>query len=147
MDTVSVTQRSWNMSRIRSRDTRPELIVRSFLFNNGVRYRCNVKTLPGKPDIAVSKYRLALNIHGCFWHGHADCPKFRLPKTNQYYWKKKIERNCERDEEVRRDMALLNFDYFEIWECEIKRSEFDKLSNFIGLYNSRREAFLKNISF
>ena len=118
MDTVSVQQRSWNMSRIRSRDTRPELVARSFLFNNGVRYRCNVKTLPGKPDIAVSKYRLALNIHGCFWHGHSDCPKFRLPKTNQYYWKKKIERNCERDEEVRRDMALLNFDYFEIWECD-----------------------------
>ena len=147
MDTVSVTQRSWNMSRIRSRDTRPELIVRSFLFNNGLRYRCNVKTLPGKPDIAVSKYRLALNIHGCFWHGHSGCPKFRLPKSNLNYWKRKIERNCERDEEVKRELTFLNFDYFEIWECEIKRCEFDKLDNFIVLYNSRRESFSNNIPF
>ena len=90
MDRLTKSERSANMSKIRFKDTKPEIFVRRYIFKRGIRFRKNVKDLPGKPDIAIKKYKLALNVHGCFWHGHQNCKKFRLPKTNVEFWKTKI---------------------------------------------------------
>ncbi len=128
------------MSKIPSTMTKPELKVRKRLFTAGVRYRCNVKTLAGKPDIAIKKFKLALNIHGCFWHGHENCKNFRLPKSNVDFWQKKIASNKERDQRNRQLLIEEGFSYWEIWECEIKKGNFDKVDQFIHAYQ-----LLKNI--
>ena len=94
MDKISKEHRSWNMSRIGSKDTKPERKVRSFLHTHGVRYRCSPKDVIGKPDICIKRYRLALFVHGCFWHGHSNCKHFRLPRTNRILGKK-ISRNIK----------------------------------------------------
>ena len=138
MDKISKQRRSWNMSRIGSKNTKPELIVRSYLFSRGVRYRCSPKDLIGKPDICIKRYGLLLFVHGCFWHGHSDCKHFRLPKTNSEFWKRKILRNIERDREVNAELLKRNFDVHQIWECEIRARQFAKLENFIEEYRRRR---------
>lgn len=119
MDILSAEQRSLTMSRIRSKNTKPELIVRRYLFANGFRYRVNVSTLPGKPDIVLRKYRTAIFIHGCFWHGH-DCLKGRSPKTNPRFWENKFNRNKERDVEVREKLKKLGWNTLIVWECQLK---------------------------
>ena len=91
--------RSYNMSRIRSKDTKPELIVRKFLFSKGYRYRLNVKSLPGKPDIVLPKYKTVIFVHGCFWHGHEGCKYFVVPKTRTKWWLEKINRNKQKEKE------------------------------------------------
>ncbi len=91
-DTHSPEIRSYNMSRIRSKDTKPELIVRKYLHKNGFRFRLHVKTLPGKPDIVLPKYKTVIFVHGCFWHGHKGCKYFVIPKRNIEYWKNKIQK-------------------------------------------------------
>ena len=138
MDKISSQRRSWNMSRIGSKNTKPELIVRSYLYSSGVRYRCSPKKLIGKPDICIKRYGLILFVHGCFWHGHSDCKHFRLPKTNSEFWKRKILRNIERDREVKTELLKRNFDVHQIWECEIRARQFAKLENFIEEYRRRR---------
>ena len=142
MDTIPQDLRSLNMSRIRSANTKPEQIVRKYLFSKGVRYRCNNPKLPGKPDISIIKYRLALDVHGCFWHGHQNCNHFRLPKTNTIFWKKKILRNMERDEETRKLLIERDFQYFVIWECEIKSNIFDMVDQFISSYEKRSKRLI-----
>ncbi len=138
MDKISSQRRSWNMSRIGSKNTKPELIVRSYLYSSGVRYRCSPKKLIGKPDICIKRYGLILFVHGCFWHGHSGCKHFRLPKTNSEFWKRKILRNIERDREVKTELLKRNFDVHQIWECEIRARQFAKLENFIEEYRRRR---------
>src|ERR1051325_3821372 len=91
--------RSYNMSRIRSRSTRPELLIRKFLFAQGLRFRLHVKHLPGKPDIVLPKYRIAILVNGCFWHAHENCRYSRLPQSRQDYWIPKILRNKQKDQE------------------------------------------------
>ena len=120
-DNHTKEQRSYNMSRIRSKDNKPENLVRKYLFSKGFRYRKNVKKLPGCPDIVLPKYNTVIFVNGCFWHKH-DCPQFVWPVSNQDYWIPKITRNVERD--------LVNYDLLRsqgwnvivVWECELKKS-------------------------
>ncbi|MCQ2960041.1 MAG: very short patch repair endonuclease [Bacteroidales bacterium] len=120
MDTVSKEQRSRNMSRIRSTDTKPEMIVRQYLYKNGFRYRVNVKTLPGSPDIVLKKYHTAIFIHGCFWHRH-ECQNGRFPQTNIEFWQQKFTRNVERDALVREQLRMLGWKTMIVWECQLKK--------------------------
>lgn len=107
------------MSRIRSQNTKPEVIVRKYLFAKGFRYRVNVKKLPGSPDIVLRKYRTAIFIHGCFWHGHENCKIAHIPKTRTEWWKKKIQRNIERDNDTRAKLKGMGWRTMLIWECQL----------------------------
>lgn len=119
MDTVDSETRSRIMSRIRDRNTRPELIVRRGLHALGFRFRLHRRDLPGKPDIVFPKYRAVILVNGCFWHGH-DCHLFRWPRTRQDWWRAKIGRNQIRDEENRQALAQAGWRILEIWECALK---------------------------
>lgn len=113
--------RSMNMSHIRSENTKPEEIVRKYLFSKGMRYRKNVKSLPGCPDIVLPKYKTVVFVNGCFWHKH-DCGRFVWPKSNQEYWKNKIQRNVERDAVSYAELTKLGWRVIVIWECELKKA-------------------------
>jgi len=132
MDIFTPEKRSEVMSRIRGRDTKPEIALRSMLHRLGYRFTVNGpknKSLPGRPDIVLPKYKTVIFVHGCFWHGHEDCGDFRLPKTRRAWWKRKIEGNRERDE--RHVKALLHDGWcvITIWECALKnRSSRDWLA-------------------
>lgn len=108
------------MSHIKSRDTKPEILVRRFLFSKGLRFRVSVSTLPGKPDIVLPKYRTVIFINGCFWHGHENCRYATIPKTNIDFWQAKIDRNRARDIEVRTQLADQGWRVIEIWQCTLK---------------------------
>lgn len=120
-DVFTPEKRSEVMSKIRGKNTRPEEIVRKWLFNNGFRYRKNVTALPGKPDLVLPKYGAVVFVHGCFWHGHAGCKYFVVPKTRTEWWLAKINRNIEKDEESRATLAATGWRVFVVWECEISR--------------------------
>ena len=120
-DNHSKEVRSKNMSHIRSTNSKPEEIVRKYLFAHGFRYRKNVKTLPGCPDIVLSKYHTVIFVNGCFWHKH-DCPRFVWPSSNLDYWKPKILRNVERDQINTERLRSLVWRVITIWECELKKS-------------------------
>ena len=123
MDTISKSQRSYNMSRIRSRNTKPEIIVRQKLFSKGIRYRIHVKDLPGKPDIVIKKYKVVIEIKGCFWHKHEGCRYSSTPKSNTKYWINKIKKNAERDVINLKKLEEKKFKVFLLWECEIKNTD------------------------
>lgn len=108
------------MSQIRSKDTKPELLVRKFLFANGLRYRLHDKKLPGKPDIVLPKLRIAVFVHGCFWHGHENCKYFVVPKTRTDWWLQKINRNKQLDEENILKLKHEGWKVFSIFECDLK---------------------------
>ena len=112
--------RSMNMSHIRSTNSKPEEIVRKYLFSKGFRYRKNVKKLPGCPDIVLPKYQTVIFVNGCFWHKH-DCPRFVWPSSNQDYWQPKILRNVERDQLSRQELEALGWKVIVVWECELKK--------------------------
>ncbi len=119
-DVLTPKQRSYNMSRIRNKDTKPEELVRKYLFSQGFRYRKNDARLPGKPDIVLPKYKTVIFVNGCFWHKHEGCKYFVWPKNNAEFWKEKIEKNAARDA---RDYELLQqagWRVIIIWECELK---------------------------
>jgi DNA mismatch endonuclease (patch repair protein) len=118
MDRISKKRRSWNMSRIRGRDTKPELVVRSLLHRMGYRFRLHRKDLPGKPDIVLPKYRTVVFVHGCFWHRHSGCKYAYVPKSRVKFWQGKFERNIERDAEVRSALRALGWQVLVVWECE-----------------------------
>ena len=117
-DTVSKAKRSWVMSRIGSKDTKPEKRVRSLLHSLGCRFRLHRKDLPGKPDITLPKHKTVIFVHGCFWHRHENCAKNRLPKSNVDFWRKKFERNVARDRKALRELRELGWRVEVIWECE-----------------------------
>lgn len=117
MDHLSSEKRSWNMSRIRSKDTAPEKLVRSALHRAGYRFRLHVKTLPGKPDIVLSKYKTVIFVHGCFWHRHPHCPKATNPSTHTDYWHKKFLQNVERDQREQAELKQMGWKVIVIWEC------------------------------
>lgn len=119
-DTKTPTERSENMSRIRSTNTKPEEIVRKYLFSHGFRYRKNDKRYPGKPDIVLPKYRTIIFVNGCFWHMHG-CSRSRLPRSNEEYWKPKIERNIKRDAENKQKLEVAGWNVIIVWECELKK--------------------------
>ena len=112
--------RSYNMSRIRSKDTKPELIVRKFLFHHGFRYRLHVADLPGKPDIVLPKYKTVIFVNGCFWHYHKGCRYFVLPKTRTEWWLQKIKTTAARDKAAEISLQVMGWKVFLIWECELK---------------------------
>ena len=112
--------RHYNMARIKSRDTKPEEIVRKFLFSKGFRYRKNDKRFPGKPDIVMPKHQTVILVHGCFWHCHEGCPDFVHPKSNQDYWLPKLKRNRLRDAENISQLKEMGWRVIIIWECELK---------------------------
>ena len=137
MDTVTKSQRSDNMSRIRSKNTKPEMLVRKKLFEAGIRYRTHVKDLAGKPDIAIKKYKLIIDVKGCFWHGHEGCKYSNTPKSNQSYWVPKILKNKKRDIDNHKKITEMGFTIFTIWECEVK----DKVR-----FNSRMDSIISHIN-
>jgi len=112
--------RSFNMSRIRSKDTKPEILVRRFLFSEGFRFRLHSKALPGKPDIVLRKYKTVINIHGCFWHGHKGCKYFVIPKTRTIWWTAKISRNVENDSKNKKLLVKSGWKVITIFECELR---------------------------
>lgn len=119
-DRMTKKQRSINMSHIKSKDTSIELKVRKYLYHHGFRYKKNDKTLPGIPDIVISKYRVVIFINGCFWHHHYNCKYATLPKTRQDYWLKKIDRNVDNDLKHYKELEQLDYKVIVVWECEIK---------------------------
>jgi DNA mismatch endonuclease (patch repair protein) len=119
VDIVDKETRSRMMSGIRGKNTLPEITVRKYLHSKGLRYRLHVKTLPGKPDLVLPKYRLALFIHGCFWHRHKGCRYATTPASNPEFWQKKFEANVQRDKEVTRQLKHAGWRVLVIWECEI----------------------------
>lgn len=125
MDNLSKDVRHYNMSHIRSKNSKPEEIVRKYLFAHGFRYRKNVKGLPGCPDIVLKKYRTVIFINGCFWHKH-DCGRFVWPASNEMYWRNKIEHNVARDSQSYQQLKELGWKVLVVWECELKRAMRDK---------------------
>lgn len=122
-DNHSKVVRSKNMSHIRSTDTKPEVVVRKYLFSKGFRYRKNVKAMPGCPDIVLPKYKAVIFVNGCFWHKH-DCPRFVWPSSNQEYWYAKITRNVERDKVNYGLLESQGWTVFIVWECQLKKNNF-----------------------
>lgn len=120
MDILNKKQRHRNMVAIRSKNTKPEIVVRKFLFSRGFRYRLNHPRLPGKPDIVLRKYKTCIFINGCFWHGHDGCKYCVMPKTRTEFWQAKIKRNKERDYEIQRQLAYMGWHCITIWECQLK---------------------------
>ena len=120
-DIKSKEARSYNMSRIKGKDTKPEETVRKYLFSQGFRYRKNDKRLPGSPDIVLPKYKTVIFVNGCFWHKHEGCKYFVWPRNNADFWKKKIESNVMRDIKNYQQLKDLGWKVFVIWECELKR--------------------------
>lgn len=108
------------MSQIRSKNTRPELLVRHFLWTSGFRYRLHGKKLPGSPDIVLSRYKTVIFVHGCFWHGHSPCKQFKMPNTNTEFWQAKIERNQARDAQAIANLKAMGWQVIVLWECEIQ---------------------------
>jgi DNA mismatch endonuclease (patch repair protein) len=122
-DRLTPEQRSRCMSHIHSKDTKPEMIVRKYLFSQGYRYRLHVRKLPGTPDMVLRKYHTVIFVNGCFWHGHEGCQYYVLPKTRTDYWRAKIERNKERDLKERLELKHLGWHVIQIWECQLKPKE------------------------
>ena len=123
MDRISKEHRSWNMSRIRGKDTAPELTVRSLLHRLGYRFRLHPKDLPGKPDIVLPKYQTVIFVHGCYWHRHKKCRYAYTPKTRIDFWKKKFEENVKRDTLTRKRLRELGWRIIIVWECQIRDLE------------------------
>ena len=120
MDKLTQEQRHRCMSAIKGKNTKPELLVRKFLFNRGFRYRLNHPRLPGHPDLVLRKYRTVIFVNGCFWHGHEGCKYYVLPKTNVGFWQNKIERNQNRDKEERQKLASMGWHCITVRECQLK---------------------------
>ena len=121
MDNHSKEVRSYNMSRIRSKNTKPEEIVRRALFASGFRFRKNDKRYPGNPDVVLPKYKTIVFVNGCFWHGHEGCRYFVWPKSNIEYWKRKITRTIERDKDIHALLHDQGWNVIIVWECELKK--------------------------
>lgn len=119
-DVMTPEQRSRCMAAIKGKNTKPEIIVRKYLFSRGLRFRVQVRILSGRPDIVLPKYKTVIFVNGCFWHGHLGCKYFRLPKSNVEFWKAKIERNIIRDIRYEAQLKALGWRVIRVWECEIK---------------------------
>lgn len=134
-DVMTPEQRSRCMAAIKGKDTKPEMIVRKYLFSRGLRFRVQVRKLPGNPDIVLPKYKTVIFVNGCFWHGHEGCKYFRLPKSNVEFWKEKIERNIERDRESMQALFDLGWKVIRVWECEL-RNKANREETLNKIYNS-----------
>lgn len=128
-DVHNKTTRSYNMSKIKGKDTKPEILVRKFLFSKGYRYRLHDKRLAGKPDIVLPKYKTVIFIHGCFWHGHKECKYFKLPQTRSEWWADKINKNVINDVKALNSLATSGWKILIVWECELKKSKIENTLN------------------
>lgn len=145
-DVHTPERRSYNMSRIKGRDTQPEKTLRSLLHRNGLRFRIHDKKLPGHPDVVLPKYRSVIFVHGCFWHRHPGCRYASVPKTRSAFWNEKFSRNVERD---RRNVFLLEkagWNTIIVWECELKKDPAAVLENTLVLLRSRPRCISGRIS-
>lgn len=132
-DVLTPAQRHRCMSHIRSKATKPEILVRKWLWAHGYRYRLNVKSVPGKPDIVMRKYRTAIFVNGCFWHGHENCKQFVMPKTNTEFWQNKIENNRARDQR-NYDILLQNgWQVIILWQCYLTKEKLENTMQSVAL--------------
>lgn len=132
--------RSYNMSQIKGKDTKPEMMVRKYIFSKGFRYKIHDKGLPGKPDIVLPRLKVVIFIHGCFWHGHSNCRYFVLPKTRTEWWLKKIERNKQLDSENLKKLRDAGWKVLTIFECKLKsNSRKETLDNLVKKLNNISE--------
>ncbi len=129
-DTLSKERRSQLMGKVKSKDTTPEVYIRRLLHSLDYRYRIHYKLAPGTPDLAFPSRRKAILIHGCFWHGHRNCKKARLPKSNAEFWKEKIQRNRARDRKIENALRKQGWSVTTVWQCELNRG-LDALSKII----------------
>jgi len=118
-DIKSKEARSYNMRQIKNKNTKPEMLVRRWLFSHGYRYRLHAKNLPGKPDIVLPKYKTVILVNGCFWHGHERCKYFVWPQTNTEFWHEKISKTMERDRKLQKELLDLGWHVVVIWECQV----------------------------
>ena len=141
-DVLTPVQRHRNMAAIRSASTKPERRLRHALWHQGFRYRINDKTLPGRPDIVLPKYRTVIFVHGCFWHGHKDCKYYSVPKTNTEFWMAKVARNQERDQEVWRKLEAKGWSVIIVWECQLNKANLEEtIDRVAGEIVSNGEAY------
>lgn len=119
------------MSNVKNKNTKPEIMVRKYLFEHGYRYRLHRKDLPGKPDIVLPRYKTVIFINGCFWHGHQDCKYSALPETNKDFWEVKINSNIQRDIESHKELSKLGWKVIDIWQCNLKKDKNVTLENLI----------------
>ncbi len=134
MDLLTKEKRSWNMSRIKGKDTKPEKKVRSILHRNGFRFRLNRKDLPGKPDIVLPKYKTVILVHGCFWHRHPRCKFAYNPKSRVEFWQKKFNKTVERDKFVKKELRKMGWKVIVVWEC--KTTNLETLRNLLSKHLS-----------
>lgn len=128
-DVHTIAQRSYNMSRIKGKDTKPELLVRKYLHAQGYRYKLHDKTLPGKPDLVLPKHKTVIFIHGCFWHGHNNCKYFTIPKTRTEWWTEKINKNKANDEKAIKELKRNGWKIITVWECKLKPAKSNQTLN------------------
>lgn len=126
VDKFSKETRSYVMSRIRGKDTKPEMLVRSYLFSRGLRFRKNDRRYPGSPDVVLPKYNTVVFVHGCFWHHHEGCRYATMPKSNVEYWEKKLYGNVERDERNRKELEAMGWKVIIVWECQLKKDKCER---------------------
>ena len=134
MDNLTRDQRSKNMAKIKSKDTKPEIKVRSFLHNSGLRFRLNNKDLPGRPDIVLNKYKTVIFVDGCFWHRHRNCKYAYNPKSRVEFWEKKFRDNVKRDLKVNKQYSKIDWNQIRIWECEVNNDNLIKIVKNIKSY-------------
>ncbi|MCW5909537.1 MAG: DNA mismatch endonuclease Vsr [Cyclobacteriaceae bacterium] len=140
-DKFSKEKRSDIMSKIRKTDTKPELLVRKYLFSKGLRFRIYNKKLIGNPDIVLSKHKTVVFVNGCFWHAHKNCKLNRMPKSNTDYWIPKILKNVERDKRNKKELKKLGWNIFTIWECELRGKKREK--TLTKLYRKIKESEIR----
>lgn len=146
-DVLTPEQRHHNMAAIRSSNTKPEVLLRHYLWHAGFRYRINDKRLPGKPDIVLPKYKTVIFVNGCFWHGHKGCRYYTVPKTNSDFWVAKVESNQARDQETWRKIEARGWNVVIVWECQLKKAHLIVTTDRViaelrhngELYHSRQE--------
>lgn len=139
-DRISKERRSWNMSRIRGKNTKPELQLRSLLHQSGFRFRIHDSSLPGKPDIVLRKYKTAIFVNGCYWHRHIDCSYATTPKTRTSFWQEKFQRTIERDKRKRDELMQAGWRVITVWECELKEGP-------IGVLRTVKTQMTQDISY
>ncbi len=132
-DVFSKEKRSWIMSRVKGSDTKPEILVRSFVHRMGFRFRVHRRDLPGNPDIMLPRHGKVILVHGCFWHGHKRCQRSKRPTTNMGFWNKKLDANIERDKRFRRKLRWMGWNVLVVWQCETRKPEklLGKLERFL----------------
>ena len=132
MDILTLEQRHRNMAAIRSCSTKAEIALAHSIWHKGYRYKKNCRNLPGSPDLVLPKYRTVIFVHGCFWHGHKDCKYYTVPKTNTDFWKAKVARNQERDQEVWRQLEAKGWFVIIVWECQVKKAHLEETVNAVS---------------